>query len=151
LLLVVVLVVGVVVLLLLLRFSATAVGWWWCASFRGMVASVDAFGCGVVGGACIVECGVVVMHMGWSVYIATGGGVLDVDIWVGVGFGGGGVVYGGCIVSIVLGGVVGSCGGVLVVFCHHSLLPLKFPAQLGLPVFLVLSCFLSSSPSLWGL
>jgi hypothetical protein len=116
-------VVGVVVLLLLLRSSAPAVGWWWCGSVRGMVASVDAFGCGVVGGVCIVECGVVVMHVGWSVYTDTGGGVLDVDIWVGVGFGGGGVVYGGCIVSIVLGGVVGGCGGVLVVFCHHSLLP----------------------------
>ena len=102
---------------------------------RGMVASVDEFCFGVVGGVCIVECGVVVMHVGWSGYTDTGGGVLDVDIWVGVGFGGGGVVYGGCIVSIVLGGVVGSCGGVLVVFGHRSLLPSKFPVLLGLPIF----------------
>jgi hypothetical protein len=135
LLLVVVLVVGVVVLLLLLRSSATVLGWWWCASVRGMVASVDEICCGVVGGVCIVECGVVVVHMGWSGDADTGGGVLGVDIWVGVGFGGGGVGYGVCISGSVLGGVVGGCGGVLVVFGHCSLLPSKFPVLLGLPIF----------------
>jgi hypothetical protein len=151
LLFVVVLMVGVVVLLLLLlRSSATAVGWWWGAIVRGMVASVDVVCCFVVGGVCIVECSVVVLHVGWSGDANTGGGVLDVDIWVCVGFGGGGVGFGGCIVSMVLGGVVGGFGGVVVVFCHRSLLPSKFPVLLGLRNFPALSCFPSSTPSLWG-
>jgi hypothetical protein len=142
---------GVVVLLLLLRSSATAVGWWWGAIVRGMVASVDAVGCCVVGGVCIVECSVVVLHVGWAGDDTIGGGVLDVYIWVGVGFGGGGVGCGGGIVSMVLGGVVGGFGGVVEVFCHRSQLPSKFPVPLGLPNFPALSCFLSSAPSLWGL
>jgi hypothetical protein len=102
---------------------------------RSMVASVDEFCFGVVGGVCIVECGVVVMHVGWSGDANTGGGVLGVDIWVGVGFGGGGVGCGGWILSSVLGVVVGGCGGVLVVFGHRSLLPSEFPVLLGLPIF----------------
>jgi hypothetical protein len=132
----VVLMVGVVVLLLLLvRSSATAVGWWWGAIVRGMVASVDVDCCCVVGGVCIVECSVVVLHVEWSGDANIGGGVLDVDIWVCVGFGGCGVGCGGCIVSMVLGGVVGGFGGVLVVFCHRSLLPSKIPVLLGLRNF----------------
>ncbi len=132
---VVVPVVGVVVLLLLLWSSATAVEWWWCVSGRGEVASVDALWCAVVGGVCIVECGVVVMHMGWSVDAETGGGVLAVDIWVGVSFGSGGGVCGGCILNGVVGVVVGGCGGVLVVFGHHTQLFSTFPAQLVLTIF----------------
>jgi hypothetical protein len=89
----------------------------------------------VVGGVCIVECGVVVMYMGWSVDAETGGGVLAVDIWDGVSFGIGGGVCGGCILNGVVGVVVGGCGGVLVVFGHHSQLFSTFPAQLVLTIF----------------
>ena len=96
---------------------------------------MDEFCCGVVGGVCIVECGVVVMHMGWSVDAETGGGVLDVDIWVGVSFGSGGGVCGGCIVKGIIGEVVGGCGGGMVVFVHHSQLSSIFPAQLALTIF----------------
>ena len=127
--------VGVVVLLLLLRSSATAVEWWWCVSGCGVVASVDALWCAVVGGVCIVECGVVVMYMGWSVDAETGGGVLAVDIWDGVSFGSDGGVCGGCIVSGVVGVVVGGCGGVLVFCGHQSQLFSTFPAQLMLTIF----------------
>jgi hypothetical protein len=115
-----------------------------------MVASVDAVGFCVVGGVCYVECSVVVLHVGWSGDDNIGGGVLDVDIWVGVDFGISGVGCGGCILRMVLGGVVGGFGGVVVVFCHRSLLPSKFPVLLGLPNFPALSCFPSSTPSLWG-
>jgi hypothetical protein len=135
---VVVLVEGVVVLLLLLfRSSALAAGWWYFVSVCGMVVSVDAFGCSVVDGVCNVDCGVVVMCVGRSVYAEIGGGVLGVDIWAGVGVGGGGVVYGGCSVWNGFGVVVGGFGGGVVVFGLHSLLPSGFPVQFGQTIFQV--------------
>ena len=129
---VVVLVEGVVVLLLLLfRSSALAAGWWYFVSVCGMVVSVDAFGCSVVDGVCNVDCGVVVVCVGRSVYAGIGGGVLGVDIWAGVVVGGGGVVYGGCSVFGGFGVVVGGFGCGVVVFGLHSLLPSGVPAQFG--------------------
>ena len=145
-----VLVVGVVVVLLLVRNSAATVGWWWYA-LCGVVASVDDWWCCVVGGVCIVVGIVVVLYMVLSGESGTGGGVLDVDIWVGVCFGGGDVVGGGCSVYVAVGDVVGVCGGGVVVFGHHSQLSSRSPAPLVLSIYPVLSCFLSASPSLWGL
>ena len=142
--------VVVVVLLLLVRYSAATMGWWWCV-LCGVVASVDDWCCDVVGGVCIVVCCVVMMYMGWSGSSGTGGGVLDVDIWAGVCFGNGDVVCGGCSVYVVVSEVRCGCGGGVVVFGLHSLLPSVSPAQLVLSIFPALSCFPSSTPSLWGL
>ena len=108
--------VGVVVLLLLLvRFSALTVEWWYSSSC-GVVACVDDCWCVMVGGVCIVTCNVVVVHKGWSVGSGSGGGVLDVGIWIGAYWGSGGIVFGGSSVFVVVDEKVYGCGGGMVVF-----------------------------------
>jgi hypothetical protein len=75
------------------------------------------------------------MHGGWSVGSGNGGGVLDIDILIGVGWGSGDFVFGGCSVQVVVSDVVCGCGGGVVVFGLHSQLPSVSPDLFGLSFF----------------
>ena len=59
--------------------------------------------------------------------VVAGGGVLGVGIWIGVDWGGSGVVLGGGVVFIVVCVLVGGFDVVVVVFVHLFLLPLILP------------------------
>jgi hypothetical protein len=136
--------------LLVLLSSATPVGWWWCVVSGVVVAFVDGWCCDVSGVVCILVGIVVVWPKGCVVGVGVGGGVWDVDIWTGVGWGVGGMVCGGRVYGVVYGVACDGGGGGVAVFCRHSQQPSIAPAQFILVTFPVVSYFLSSGPSLSG-
>ena len=108
--------VRVMVLLLLSVLCAAGSVGKWGASSCGVVAGVTGGGGVVVDGECIVVCAGGVVRGGWSVDFGSGGGVLDVDIVIGAGWGSCGVVDCGGNMVVDIGDVVDSCGGDVVVF-----------------------------------
>jgi len=101
-----------------------------------VVAGCDNMVCGM--GGCDIVCVVVDV---------VGVGVVGTGFWVGVDWGGGGVVLGGGVVGVVVGVLVGGfCDVLLVVVVPQCLLPSKFLTKLGLLSSRARFCFHSLGP-----